>query len=339
MRMRSLFVGVLLLPLLGAAPAAESLPTIAQLNEQFAAGKYQDVMRQIARLLALKGDAAKAYDRYELFVLRGEVSLRNKANPMAIESFAAAQKATADPEKQAKARANEILIRRSKPAGYVPKNAPKLDLPSPGSAAPRPMPAGPLPILEEADRKVAMAALLSDELLAVEPKVKAANAATNLSPVIEVARSLGDLRAIELAATGTASQSRQIGADLGKQAHGMIDGALGSMSQRVEACWLSASRSKFVENNTGQRTKTYGLFGLTSVESNSLKEVIDTCEKIQPVANDLAAVTDQPELVADARESQRLLARAQQVLNYDYNNEGRYTKDPRKTTGGSGGYR
>jgi hypothetical protein len=44
------------------------------------------------------------------------------------------------------------------------------------------------------------------------------------------------------------------------------------------------------------------------------------------VASDLATVTGGTELQADAKEAQRVLDRAKEVLNYDYANEGRYTK-------------
>jgi hypothetical protein len=68
--------------------------------------------------------------------------------------------------------------------------------------------------------------------------------------------------------------------------------------------------------------------GMTSVESTDLKNIIATCEKIVPTANDLATVVGGSELSADATEAKRLLDRANEVLHYDYNNEGR---DPRKS--------
>ena len=139
------------------AQAAEPLPTIEQLKQSLQANKPQEVLSGVAKILAIRGEAAKAYDRYELFSLRGEAYLRNKAMPPAAEAFVNAAKETTDPQKQASARANEILIRKSKATGYLPKPAPR----TPGAAATKP--SGPMPIVEPADRKEAMVALFTDE--------------------------------------------------------------------------------------------------------------------------------------------------------------------------------
>src|SRR5687767_14169152 len=52
------------------------LPTLEQLNAQLAEGKHADVLKQVAKLLQIKGEAAKTYDRYDLLCLRGEAALR-----------------------------------------------------------------------------------------------------------------------------------------------------------------------------------------------------------------------------------------------------------------------
>src|SRR5688500_17543270 len=80
--------------------AGVAMPTIDQLKQQLAEGKHQEVLKQVAKLLQLKGEAAKSYDRYELLSLRGEAALRGKANSMAAEAFAQAAKATEDPVNQ-----------------------------------------------------------------------------------------------------------------------------------------------------------------------------------------------------------------------------------------------
>src|SRR5438874_1549053 len=81
-------------------PVGNELPAIEQLKSQLAT-QPQEVLKSASKLLALKGDAAKAYDRYELLSLRGEAALRTKANTMAVEAFAAAGKETNDEQKKA----------------------------------------------------------------------------------------------------------------------------------------------------------------------------------------------------------------------------------------------
>ena len=316
----------------------ETLPSVEQLNAMLAEGKHADVLKHVAKLIQLKGDAAKAYDRYELLCLRGEAALRGKSNTMAMDAFAPAARATEDKDKQAVARATELLIRRSKPLGYMPRTA--------GAPAPQtrpviakadPAPKGqanqPIPIIEPADRKRALAALFADEFAVVDPKVQAATTSDALPPIIDAIKLLGDLQAIEIAATGSSAQSKGISANLGTQSHTLIARTLDSMSTRVEQCWRSASRSQYsVDRQGNQYGKLYGMWGLTSVEQNDLKSAMVTCEKIQPVAAELAAVTDSPQLIADAQEAKRLQLRAHEVLTFDYPNEGRYTKDPKTPT-------
>ena len=319
-----------------AAPAGD-LPTIEQLKAQLAEGKHAEVLKQVAKLLGLRGEHAKAYDRYELLCQRGEAALRGKANSMAIEAFGQAARATTtDPQKQAVARATEVLIRRAKPLGYVPRVAPQVARPqgkvdaaaAPAARAPGPQ---PIPIIEEADRKRAFAALFADEYATVEPKVKAATKSNGLPPVIDAIKSIGDLRAIEMAATGSSDKTKAITADLGAHAHQLISGTLRPMSSRVEECWASASRDTVAEGSDGNRYRRPGMWGLTSAEQNDLKAIIATCEKVQPVAGELAQVTERAELIADAQQAQKLHARAVEVLTFDYPNSGRYNKQPQKT--------
>jgi hypothetical protein len=321
-----------------AAPAGD-LPTIEQLKAQLAEGKHAEVLKHVAKLLGLRGEHAKAYDRYELLCLRGEAALRGKANSMAIEAFGQAARATTDPEKQAVARATEVLIRRAKPLGYVPRVAPqpapprKVDAAAPAAA--RAPGAQPIPIIEEADRTRAFAALFADEFATVEPKVKTATKAAGLPPVIDAIKSIGDLRAIEVAATGSSDKTKTITGDLGAHAHQLISGTLRPMSSRVEQCWESASRATVAEGSDGTRYRRPGMWGLTSTEQNDLKAIIATCEKVQPVAGELAQVTERAELIADAQQAQKLHARAVEVLTFDYPNSGRYNKTPQKTPPGA----
>jgi len=325
-----------------AVGAAAELPTVEQLNAQLAEGKHQEVLKHVAKLLGLRGEAAKRYDRYELLTLRGEAALRAKAISMAIEAFGQASRATTDPEKQAVARATEVLIRRAKPLGYVPRAAPQLapqGKVDAAAAAARAQAAQPIPFIEPADRKRAFAALFADEFASVEPKVKAATKASGLPPVVDALKSIGDLRAVEIAATGTSAKTKSITGDLGAHAHQLISGTLTPMERRVEECWNSARRQTVSQGSDGNTYRQPGMWGLNSTEQNDLKAVIATCEKVQPVANEMASVTERTELIADAQTAQKLHARAVEVLTFDYPNSGRYNKTPQKTqgTGGTGG--
>jgi hypothetical protein len=182
-----------------------------------------------------------------------------------------------------------------------------------------------IPIIEEADRRQAFAALLNDELAVAQPKLKAAAGATALPPIIEAARTLGDLRALEVASSGSAERTKEIGAALGGSAHQMIDRAMEPMEKQVEDIWADASRPNVRESRAGYRERGYGLHGLDSNQAKTLKDVVATSEKLFPVARDLATVTGDPQLKTDAQDAEKLYARAKEVLEYDYPNEGRDT--------------
>jgi hypothetical protein len=305
-------------PATPAASAATS-PMIAQLQEQLNAGQAQEVSRQVARLLAMKGDAAQQYDRYDLLMLRGEAALRMKQNSVAMQSFAEAQKETTDDQKKAIARGTEILVRKSKQTGYTPRVGVR---PAPGEK-----PAGPMPIIEEADRKAALEALLADEMTAVQPKLNAAKNATALPPLADAAKLLGDVRAIEIAGTGASEKAQSLGADIGGKAHGMINDALRNMEDRVEEIWTSASKQS---NAYGQLVASQGMMGMTSIEANDLKGIMQTCEKLMPTAADFAAATGSAELKSDSTRAQELHARAKEVAEYDYaNGRRRLTAQPK----------
>jgi hypothetical protein len=303
------------------APAAP--PEVIEIREQFAQQKYADVLRNVARLLALRGESTKAYDRYELFTLRGEAYLRTKAPSVAAEAFKSAAKETKDPVQQATARATELLIRRSKPAGYLPRTEVKAAATGPRAA----QAVEPLSIVEEADRKIALEALLADEMAVIEPKLKAATSATSLVPIIEATKALSDIRVLELAASGKDDRTKALSADLGTHAHQLISPEVRSMSTRVEQCWRSGSRERYATDRAGGvRDKLYGLYGLNSTEQADLKKIIQTCQKLAPAAKELAAAVGTSELDIDAQTASDVLARASEVLEYDYPNEGRYNK-------------
>jgi hypothetical protein len=290
-----------------------------QLIDLLTQQKYQDLLKGVTKALALRGAASQPYNRADLLMLRGEAYLHLKQNAQAAESFAQAAKVADDPEKKSIAQATEVLIKRSKPTGYLPRTA---------STQPAVKQGTPLPIMDKEQRRIAFSALLDDELTTASPKVKAAANGNSLLPVIEACRSMIDLRAIEIAAGAGDAKTKSISERLGQRAHTLIDGALKSMNTRVEQVWGSASTTYYTEGQKTLRTHVYGMKGMTSVESGDVKNVIATCEKIIPVANDLSTVTGGTELSADATEAQRLLKRAHEVLEYDYNNEGR---DPRKS--------
>ena len=85
----------------GTAGAADALPNADDVHQLFNDGKYKETLQKVARLLALKGDAAKAYDRHDLLVLKAESHLRQKEGPAAIAAYEQAAKEAPDDKAKA----------------------------------------------------------------------------------------------------------------------------------------------------------------------------------------------------------------------------------------------
>jgi len=300
------FVAVLIVSSFALAQSATELPTIDQLKEQLNAGKTAEAMKGINRLVALKGPAAAAYDKYELYMLRGEADIRMKAMIPAAEAFAAAQKETNDDKKKLTARANEILARQSKPTGYVPRTPSTRATTRQAGAKP----GAPLPIVDADSRKVAFGALFDDAMTQIHPKIAMAKNAKSLAPLVDVIKQLSDLKAIELAAEDSDQQAKQVGAELTTHAHELLADAVKSMSDRVDAIARNAAQQQMV---TDPQTNMRVLqpVGPTYQEDKDLTSIVDTCQKIEQFAKDMADQGNQ--LQQDGTEARAVITRANAV--------------------------
>ncbi|HEX8915636.1 MAG TPA: hypothetical protein VF796_25000 [Humisphaera sp.] len=223
----ALFVLSLVATRPAAAQTAEPLPTAAEIKALYDAGEYQKALPKLARVLTLKGKAAEPYNRHELLVLRGETYLRVKgSSASAAASFAEASKEAPDGQAAALDIANELLIRRSTNAlVYTPKQKDPKD---------KAKPLAPINILEPDGRKAGIAALYNDELAVLEPKLKAADAARTLQPVLDLLPPIRQVRWLEMAATGADANAQKMVAALADRAKRQCDTALKEMTEDLE---------------------------------------------------------------------------------------------------------
>lgn len=202
--MRSAFrpvVGLFLL--LPSLAAAEPLPSMTELTRLFDEGKYAAVLQKLPPVLALKGEAAKAYDLHDLLRLKGETHLRLGTQAAAVKAFAEAAAETKDAQAAGLDLAMALLVQRSgTKLAYTPAARTRATAGKPAAA--------PLPVVEPAARKAALAALLADEVAAAEPKVDAARRATDLPPVMAAFALLRDLKVLESAAVGGDGETNRL---------------------------------------------------------------------------------------------------------------------------------
>jgi hypothetical protein len=297
------------------ATAPEPLLTSDQIRQLFDDGNYSETLKQINRVLMLRGKQADAYDRYDLLMLRGETSIRMKAIAPALTSFAdAAREASDDPHKAAVARATEMLLRKSKNFIYTPRPDRK------GKTA------DPIDLLEEKKRKAAIVALFNDEMSLAAPKIEAARDAKNLPPIADAIKSMRGLDALEMAAFGNTDKTKQALDDLGRQGRELMSSRIEKLGKQVDDITAEANELIHVVQHfqdTSGNVSDIDMShkrGLRPEATRMLKDVIAFCQQVPPNAEGLAeAIGGKKKDAADlVDQADGLRRKAEKTLRADY---------------------
>jgi hypothetical protein len=285
------------------AAGPEAPATEAQLQQMFKDGDYQGVALKATRVLQIKGEAAKAYDRPKVLMLKGEAQLRLKQVSQALDAFASAAKETTDAKEAATATATEMLVRKSPGLKYTvrPKGGGKPET---------------LDILDEAGRKQAMAALYADEAAVAAPKIKAGETAKTLPVIIEALKTVSRLGALEQVAMGSQEKTTASAKELGTHAQSLMSDAVRSIAGEVQKIGLSAN--SVTRQSDGNGGYIMVKRGLSPLDTRTLRADVDNGEKIADAAKELSAVTKVTSLGAVASEAARAVADAQRLLDTDW---------------------
>lgn len=315
---------LLLSPML--ALAQNTLPSMQEIQTDFDAHRYTDVVRKVQQVMALRTQAAASYDKAKLLQWRAESQLQLKQFVPASDSFAAAAKETKDSKELAIDTAMSLLIKRAPGGRYVPKQP--TSQPAAGGTAARP---GPIDIIEATSRKQALAALYNDESKASLPKIRSLSQQTTMPPLVEAIKLAGDLRSLEVAATGADAQSKTMVADLGERAGKLMADAVKTMSDEVEKIFRTANETLTDPNDPsvvpGQQVQKRGL---TSTDMNTLRDVNNTCVQIASACDQLtAAIGGASKFDTVKTDAAALANRAIEVQQTDYNGNGG-TPSPRR---------
>ncbi|MDB5322864.1 MAG: hypothetical protein JWN40_4495 [Phycisphaerales bacterium] len=285
------------------ADGPEAPATEAQLQQMFKDGDFQGLALKATRVLQLKGDAAKAYNRPKVMMLKGEAQLRLKQVSQALDAFAGAAKESTDAKEAATATATEMLVRKSPGLKYTvrPKGGGKSES---------------LDILDEAGRKQAMSALYADEAAIAAPKIKAGESAKTLPIIIEALKTVSRLGALEQAATGSEEKTTASAKELGTHAQTLMTEAVRSIAADVQKIGLSAN--SVTRQSDGNGGYLMVKRGLSPVDTRALRADVDNGGKIADAAKELSAVTKVASLGAVASDATRAVADAQRLLDTDF---------------------
>lgn len=310
------------------APGGNALPTVDEIHLLFRDQNYKETLQKLGRVLALKGDAAKGYDRHDLLRLRAETQLKLKDVTGAINTFEQAAKEAPDDRARAVDLATQMVLKRSKNLTFTrsaKRNAK-------GAAAAK---ADPVDVSEPEKRKAAFEVLLAEQKDEVSPKLKAAKDARALPPIIEALQAAGGLRTLELAATGEDAQVKAMVQGLTDRARKLMADAIQDWADAVAQ--IEASANRLTETFAPMRQPGIGVYaersykkkGLMTRDLQDLKRVIADCKKLVPTARELG------EKLGDAGEPFRQVAKdaaevgnkAHEVLTADYGSS--YTRSRR----------
>ena len=324
------------------AAAKDALPTWTEMRESFEAGDYPRTLQQVARALAVKRDAARDYDRYELLILKAEAHLRLKNTAAAAAAFDEAAKSATHARGAAVGTVSAELVRRSRNLQYTPPAQKK----EKGAAAAGP--AEPIDITDADGRARAFTAMLEDAKGKVVAEVKAARAAATLPPIVDALAMLRDLRLLELAAEDEGGAAAEMAAGLAERARALVERPVQQMAEQVAKIEEAASR-EYTDytprrNPGGARVTrvTSGVTGPSAAQSAELRRIVAECRGIHESIARIAVVLlgraegrpvakrgdDQDagvlggavldELAAVAKDADIVRGRAQEVLRLAY---------------------
>lgn len=292
----------------------DPLAQVEEAKAAFEKGDYNETLRLIGRLTALKGKAAEGIDRYELLMLKGESHLKLKSTTNAVDAIEAAAKAAKeaqDDKAAADARALVVLVKRSKNLQFTPKltvdKRTKKD---------------PIDITDLKQREEAFDALYAEEKATVRPKVLAAEKRKDLKPVAVALKDVVALKDLEVAATGKDAETKETIQQLVDRAHKLMARGLDDMTRRTERI---AERANELVQYTVERpgggfeTRTKRA-GIDRDDGNELKNIINDCKRvIQECKNLTESFTEDVEPFEDLEDQARQTGeRAHDVLTENY---------------------
>jgi hypothetical protein len=298
-----LFAALLGLSMRSVAVAAnQDLPSVDDLKRMYDDKKYEDLVIKLSFVLSLHNEAGRSYDRYELYMLKGEAQMGRRQPVAASDAYVRAAKHTTDKTQLAMAVAMSELSRRCPNMKFTPQT---------GAAKGR-----QIDVTDPQARKPAFAALYADELVAAKWAIKDASEATTIPPIFDVIPWLKKLSAIEIAATDSDTQSAALVEQIGSHADQLIGAVIDKYAGRVAAIDRNAQTVISVTDQYGNTMS--GPQGLDSREQKELKDIIADCAQIGPAVKDLVEGIDDKELVALAAKTDKTGAEANRVLHTGY---------------------
>ncbi len=302
-------------------PAPKHGPSVADVHQLFADGKYKEVIRGITKITTSREWQASRPDAYELLCLKAEAHLKLKEGTPAATTFDAAARVTTDKAAAAAARTTAILIKRSIGLRYISRpNAAKR---VPGQKAEEHV---AIDIVDPESRKTALTTFWQEEKDAAGEKISAATDGKSMQAVLDVAPALAHLHELDWAAHGNDDDTKQMSASIAAHGRDLLGEMVDKMTIRAD---VISSKAFAVEQYKIQIPNGHGYssqdrwrkHGLENLEEKELKDIVANTEKIQAAAKTLTdnLATDADFFDRVTKESKRIHDKAAATLKTDFN--------------------
>ena len=255
--------------------AAETRPTQADIQADFDAGKFQECILKIAKVINLPPSLAKDYDRYALLMLKGESLLQTRQGGAASDAFAMAEKATTDKPKILAANTLELLIKKSQNLKYTPRGGAPKDA---------------IDIVDRAKRTDAYKAIFADACGDAERRQEQVLKSTGLPAILPLAQTLAELSILETAASGADAKSQVLKTALAAHAKEAIAKSQAEDPSDIEKIKAHANETYNVDTwDTFHRPhRTVYKRGLSGEDTARLNGIVTNCNNLLKLMKDLA---------------------------------------------------
>jgi hypothetical protein len=295
------------------AAARGEAPTTQQIQSDYDAKQYQDVIRDVSQAMPLTANPTSGYDKSSLLALSAEAHLQLKQYSPAADAYSGASKASADPQTAAIYKAISVLIRKSSNGEYLPKQPTTRPVDANGKPA-------PIDIIDMNSRSDAMNALLADETKVMSVKLEALKKQTTPQPLMDGIKQLGELRTIELAATGKDEASGQMISAIADHTADVLSGPLTQMSAEVEKLQTQASQSTNAAVTAYNVGDVQTQRGLNSSEKNQLSQIASNAKSISSACDEFTKAMGTPNSKLDGvkKQADDLAKHADEVRSSTY---------------------
>lgn len=277
-----------------------AVPAMEDIQSFYDRRLYPETLWGLAQALAIGGEAARAYDRHALLLLKFETHLQMRAVDPALAALRESVEETDDPQAKALAATLEALFKQSKGLSFTAKPQDKDDPPL------------AFDLVDPDKRRVALETFVAEEMAAAEERADEAARSKSLPPVVE---SLGVLKRVgvyELAVTGKTERSDEMRSRLSARGHELLKKHLSRLIRRVDTIDRNADemiRRRKAEIGRG-RIRTYRSTidsarrrGLTSAERAELRRIVagaaDLQTSVVAYGNELGLNEDDLEALID----------------------------------------